>query len=70
MKYIVIELQTAADGKVGSLVTAHDTLAQAESKYHAVLSAAAVSAVPAHSATLLDSDGQPLDYRCYHHGES
>lgn len=57
MKYLVIELQTAADGSVANLVTAHDTRNAAESKYHHVLAAAAVSNLPVHAAVLIASDG-------------
>ena len=67
MKYIVIELQTAADGAVGNIVTTYDTQEQAESKFYSVLSAAAVSAIPEHAATLLTSEGYSLDSKCYKH---
>lgn len=66
-KYIVIELQTSADGTVGNIVTAHDTQSQAESKWHTVLAAAAISQLPAHACVLMDNEGMPLDYRCYYH---
>lgn len=68
MKYIVVELQTMADGSVANLVTQHDNRDQAESKFHTVLAAAAVSAMPEHSAVLLTSTGITLDSRCYEHG--
>ena len=68
-RYIVIELQTNADGTVGNLVTSHDSRDAAESKYHTVLAAAAVSALPCHAATLLTSEGFMLDTKCYKHGE-
>jgi protein-L-isoaspartate O-methyltransferase len=67
MKYIVIEIQTATDGTVGNIVTAHETRSEAESKYHSVLAAAAVSAMPQHAAALLASDGTLIDSRCYEH---
>ena len=69
MKYIVIELQTAADGAVANLVTAHETRNAAESKYHQVLSAAAVSTLPAHAAVLIDSNGGYVSAACYEHEE-
>ena len=43
MKYLVIELQTDAEGHVGNIITAHDDKLAAEAKYHTVLAAAAVS---------------------------
>lgn len=69
MKYIVIELQTAANGSVANIVTSHDTREQAESKYHTILAAAAVSSVPCHAAVIVDSEGGFIGARCYQHGE-
>ena len=57
MKWLVIEIQTMANGTVANLVTAHDTEKLAESKWHTVMAAAAVSGLPAHSAVLLDNFG-------------
>lgn len=65
MKYIVIEIQTSADGTVGNIVTAHDTRNEAESKYHATLATAATSGRPCHAALLVESDGTLLDTYCY-----
>ena len=70
MKYIVIELQTNADGTVGNIVTSHDTRQAAESKYHLVLSSAAVSQLPEHAAALIDSQGGILEARCYQHEQA
>lgn len=67
MNYIVIELQTNADGQTANLVTAYDDLAQAESKFHAILAAAAVSAVPKHAAVILSEDGLIVKQWCYDH---
>lgn len=67
MKYIVIELQKNSDGSVGNLVYAYNTRAQAESKYYAVLSAAAVSTVPVHSAILIQEDAMPVAYKSFTH---
>ena len=67
MKYIVIELQTAANGSVANIVTSHDTREQAESKYYNVLSSAAVSQVPCHAAVLMDSEGGFIDAHSYQH---
>ena len=55
--YIVIELQVAANGSVANIVTAHATVNEAYSKYHTILSAAAISQVPIHSATILNQCG-------------
>lgn len=67
MKYIVIELQTNADGTVGNLVYAYDTQAEAEHQYHAILSAASTSTVPVHAAVLMDSTGFFLERKAYKH---
>lgn len=67
--FIVVELQKNADGTVGNLVTAHETQAEAESKYHSVLAAAAVSSLPTHAATLLSEEGFSIANQCYRHGE-
>ena len=67
MSYIVIEIQTYADGSVGNLVTAHETLNEAEAKFHLVLAAAAVSELPLHAASLLQADGRLLNCQSYEH---
>ncbi|MBR4687107.1 MAG: hypothetical protein IKP01_02235 [Bacteroidales bacterium] len=69
MKYIVIELQTAANGAVANIVTSHDIREQAESKYHQILSSAAISELPCHAAVIMDSEGGFIDARCYNHSE-
>ena len=67
MKYLVIEIQTNTDGTVGNLVFAYDDRNQAESKYHTVLAAAAISEVTIHACSLLASDGRLLNRGCYEH---
>ena len=67
MKYIVIELQTNTDGTVGNLVYAYDSRDDADSKFHAILAAAAVSNVPRHAAVLMNSDGNVYRSECYTH---
>lgn len=65
--YIVIELQKNAEGTVSNIVTAHDTLAAAESKFYTILAAAAVNDVPVHSAVLVSEEGFPVNHHCYKH---
>lgn len=65
--YIIIELQANADGTVGNIVQTRETLASAESVFHSILAAAAISAVPKHSAVLLSEEGFPLRHECYRH---
>lgn len=65
--YIVIEIQTNADGTVGNFVWAFNTLAEAEAKYHSVLAVASVSSLPVHSCVVLRNDGQQMAAQCYKH---
>lgn len=69
MKYIVIELQKNEAGVVSNIVTAYDTLAAAESAYYTILAAAAISALPVHSAVLISEDGYPVMHNCFKHYE-
>lgn len=66
--YIVIELQTDASGGVGNLVYKYDTLNEAEAKYHSILAAAAVSALPVHAAAILTNAGTLVRSEYYMHG--
>lgn len=65
--YIVIEIQTNADGTVGTIITQWDKLRQAESKFHAILAYAAASEMPVHAAALLTNDGLLLRNESYMH---
>ena len=65
--YYIIEIQQYADLSYGHIVHWATTRNEADSKYHLVLSAAAVSELPSHSATLIDSEGNALMNYCYHH---
>lgn len=65
--YIVIEIQTNADGTVGAIVTQWNDQQQAESKFHNILAYAAGSDLPVHSAVLLTNDGLMLRNESYTH---
>lgn len=67
--YLVIEIQTDANDTVSTLVTQHTTLNEAESKYHTVLAAAAISSVPYHAAVLMQNFGNVLMSHYYSHVE-
>lgn len=67
LQYIVLEIQTNTNGTIGTLVTAYADQMQAESKYHTVLAAAAISALPRHAAALLTSDGALQAAQSYEH---
>ena len=64
--FIVLELQATADS-VSHIFSTFDSVEEAESHWHSVLAAAAVSTVPAHSALLMTADGQVLRSETYHH---
>lgn len=64
---IILELQKTGDS-LAHLLTTHESRDEAESKYHAVLSAAAVSSVETHSAVMLDDTGRWIKGETYHHG--
>lgn len=66
-KFVVVELQKFEDGTMSHLATAYDTQDAAESAYHSVLAAAAISALPSHAAILVSEEGFPLAHQCYKH---
>lgn len=65
--FIVVEIQTSADNKISTLITQHDTIEAAQSKYHSILSAAAISTVPVHAAVLITNTGDKLASEFYRH---
>lgn len=68
MVYIVIEIQ-ADDSTAATIVNNYTDRNIAEQKYHNILSAAAVSAVPVHSAVMLTGDGTRIKGETYRHSE-
>lgn len=67
MKFLVIEIQEDESGNVGTLINDYTTMPEAESKYHTVLAAAAISSVANHSAVLMLSNGDILENKSYKH---
>ena len=65
--YIVIELQTVNESTVANIVNAYTEQAVAEQKYHSILAAAAVSALPCHAAVMLDEKGRMIKSEFYTH---
>lgn len=64
--FIVMEIQTA--NSTATIVTQHSTRQEAESKFHQILTSAAVSSVPVHTAVMLDEEGYPVrPPECYKH---
>lgn len=72
-QFYIIEIQKHESGEFGHIVHwAYDADAdrarmKAESKYHEVLAAAAVSDLPQHAASLLASDGTCVMHQAYRH---
>lgn len=72
-QFYIVEIQTYANGEYGHLVHfAFDedpdkARLKAESKYHEVLAAAAISNTKAHAAILFSTEGFPLLHQCYKH---
>lgn len=72
-QFYIVEVQTYRNGEFGHIVHyAWDenpitARLKAESKYHEVLAAAAVSDTAKHSAILFTTEGKPLMYQCYSH---
>lgn len=72
-QFYIFEIQQYINGEFGHIIHfAYDADAtkarlKAESKYHEVLAAAAVSELPQHSATLLTADGRAIMNQCYKH---
>ena len=65
--YIVIEIQTNADGTVGTIVNSYNSSAQADSKYYSILASASLSSVPVHSAVIIKNDGRMVRFESYNH---
>lgn len=66
--YIVMEIQTPAEGNPATIVTTHGSYEEAQQKYHQILAAAAVSSVAKHSAVVMTDDGFQTHRECYEHG--
>ena len=65
--YIVLEIQSS--DIVSTIVNSYADRNQAESKYHQILTAAALSDVPKHSAVLLADNGVCIKNESYFHIE-
>lgn len=66
--YIIQEIQTAVNGTVSLLpaVQRADML-EAESVFHQVLAAAAISTLPIHAVVIYDETGTVKKRECYTH---
>ena len=67
MTYIVLEMQTN-NGTTALVPPAiYTTRQEAESKYHLILTSAAVSQIEEHAASILTGDGRLVRNECYRH---
>lgn len=66
-KYIVLEIQTQADGTVATLSDSFNDLNSAYNKYYTVLAYAAISTLPRHSACLIDNTGFLQESKYFDH---
>lgn len=66
-KYIVVEMQTQADGTVSVLTNSFDNLDAAYNKYYTILAYAAVSTIPRHTASLLTNSGMLWESKYFEH---
>ena len=68
--YIVIELQTNAEGTVAMLTNQYPTQNEAESKFHLVLGYAAVSSLPKHACAIITEEGFLVRSEFYTHAQA
>ena len=66
MVFIVMEVQSDNE-TAATLVNSYTNRNEAESKFHQILGAAAISTVPTHSAMLLTDTGKALKSETYTH---
>ena len=67
--YIIVEMQTQADGSVAVVPPVQKAdFNEAQSAFYQACSYAAVSALPKHSVMMCDEEGAYLDSKCFTHG--
>ena len=72
-QFYIVEIQQYANGEYGHLVhyafdqDADVARLKAESKYHKVLAAAAISNTMSHAAIMFSTEGFPVLNQCYKH---
>lgn len=67
--FIVQEIQTYSNGSIAVLTTQKENDSEAESTYHSILAAAAVSELPIHTAIIMRPDGSTIKKECYMRGD-
>lgn len=68
MVYVVIEIQSNNE-TASTLINSYTNRNEADSKFHQILSAAALSSIPTHSAVLLTDTGKMLKNETYEHSQ-
>lgn len=68
--YVAIELKEKVDGSLEVSTFKKDTREEVESAYHSILTSAAKSSYPVHSAVILNPEGQRLRGECYKHQQT
>lgn len=64
--FIILEIQTMANGTVAILPAVQkETRKEADSVYHSILAAAAISGLPVHSAVILTNYGNVVAFQSY-----
>lgn len=66
--FIVLEFQTNQEGQTTIVPpVTYETINEAKSKYHTILSAAAVSSVPYHTAAIMYHNGNLIATETFEH---
>jgi len=65
--YVAIEQKVKQDGTYEVSTFKKETRDEAEKAYHSILSSAATSVHPIHSAAILNPEGQLIKSECYKH---
>ena len=72
-QYYIIEIQQNKEGEYGHIVhyvfdeNPEQARLKAESKYHEILSSAAISETMKHSAIIISDEAFPVMFQCYKH---
>ena len=65
--YVAIEQKLKQDGSLEVSTFKKETREEAEKAFHSILSSAATSEHPVHSACILNPEGKMLKTECYKH---
>ncbi len=67
--FVVIELQKTGD-QISNIVQSYTNQNEAESRFHAIMSAAAISSVPVHSCIVMDEECRIYQSGTYKHPQT